>query len=317
MVDLADGSIIDRIEDIEQAAQQAQQARYGKLEPALFDRLQTMKPNDEVKIAIWVAGKPRRSREELYAALAAKYPEAKAALERSGKPFDVGDPQLGNALEAEYTRMVEEDEAALTQPLINTLRGRGYDVTALRAMPAVAAKLPKSIILEIASWPNVQKIYLDDDKQKPAVDSAVPTDRVPVVWQRGFKGSGVSIGILEPGRVGFTGPAGHNYLHQGEIRPCSGEGSGAVTPHKTWVASVAASYQSTYTGVAPDATIHDACTNVTGEDTIAGLAWATDRIATTCLLDFAFRMSVVHLRISLSITIEGMGPGNALAPRQT
>jgi hypothetical protein len=44
---------------------------------------------------------------------------------------------------------------------------------------------------------------------------------------------------------------------------------------KTFVASIAASYHNTLTGVAPDATIVDTCTNGSDGDTVSALSWAT------------------------------------------
>lgn len=76
---------------------------------------------------------------------------------------------------------------------------------------------------------------------------------------------------MEAGKVDFTGPVGHNYLHQGQVRTCTqGE-----QWHKTYVASIGASFHSTLTGVAPDATIVDACTNGSDIDTVSALSWAT------------------------------------------
>jgi hypothetical protein len=76
LVDLADGSVVDDAEAIEQAERAAHRTRYGKLEPALFERLEASKPGDTVPVVIWVAGSLRRSDEELYAELAVKYPKA-------------------------------------------------------------------------------------------------------------------------------------------------------------------------------------------------------------------------------------------------
>ena len=126
LVDLADGSFVDDVEAIEQAEWKAHRARYDKLEPALFERLETISPDGEVPVAIWVTGRPKRSEQELFTELAAKYPEAQAALERSGKPFDVGDPDLINEIEAEYVRLLEADTQERTSSLVRHLEKRGY-----------------------------------------------------------------------------------------------------------------------------------------------------------------------------------------------
>jgi len=54
MVDLADGSFVDDVEAVERAEQEAHRTRYGKLEPALFERLETMKPDNEMPA--WAVG---------------------------------------------------------------------------------------------------------------------------------------------------------------------------------------------------------------------------------------------------------------------
>ena len=191
MVDLADSSLVEDVEAVEQAEREAHRARYGKLEPALFDRLETMRDDEEVEIAAWVAGGPKRSEEELYAALAAKYPEAQTALERSGKPMDVDDRELGRKIEAEYVRMLEVDVQERIQPLMRYLQGQGYAVTTFGALPSIAVTLPKAAILELVERPDVGAVYLSGKEAQPELDSAVPSDRAPAVWQRGFKGNGV------------------------------------------------------------------------------------------------------------------------------
>ena len=257
MIDLGDGSFVDDIEAVERAEELARQAKYGKLEPALYERLETMQPEDTVPVAVWIAGKPARSEQELFAALADKYPEAQEALEHSGKPFDVADRELMRQIKSEYLQMMNEDTQVQAQPLANFLQAEGYSVMVFDAMPAVSATLPKSLILEIMPRSDVGVIYLIEAKETLELDTAVPSDRVPTVWQSGFKGSGVGIAILEGGKVDFSGPqqGQDNYLHQGQVRPCAqGE-----SLHMTWVASIAASYHDAYTGVAPEATIYDAC----------------------------------------------------------
>jgi hypothetical protein len=275
MIDLDDNSFVDDVEKIEQAEQDARFDKYGKLEPFLYEQLRLMKPEDKVQVAIWAAGSPKRSQDEIYASLASKYPEAEQALQLSGKPFDVPDPKIASQLEAEYMAILAEDTRAQVRPLVDSIQAHGYSVTAFDALPAIAVTLPKSVILEIAKRDDVGMIYLVGRMQRAELDTAVPTDLVPSVWQRGYRGSGVNIAILEAGRIDFTGPAGHNFLHQGQVRACTlGE-----EWHKTFVASIAASYHDFLTGVAPDATIVDACTNGSDVDTVSALSWATSRSA--------------------------------------
>ena len=193
MINLDNGSFVDDVEKIEQADQDASFAKYGKLEPLLYEQLQFMKPEDQAQVAIWAAGSPKRSQDELYASLAAKYPEARQALQLSGKPFDVPDPTKASQLEAEYMAMLAEDTQAQIRPLVESIQAQGYSVTTFDALPAIAVTLPKSIILEIAKRDDVGMIYLVGRMQQTELDTAVPTDLVPTVWQRDYRGSGVNI----------------------------------------------------------------------------------------------------------------------------
>jgi hypothetical protein len=272
MIDLNDGNFVDDIEKIEQAEQDSRFAKYGKLEPNLYERLQLMKPDEEVLVAIWTAGPPLRSQNEIYALLADKYPEAKQTLQESGKPFDVSDPKTASQMEADYMAILAEDTRIQISPLVTSIQTQGYKVIAFETLPAVAVTLPKSVILEVAKRSDVGMIYLAEKMQKSQLDTAIPTDLVPAVWQLGYRGSGVNIAILEAGKVDFTGPVGHNYLNQGQVRTCTQ----SEEWHKTLVASIAASYHNTLTGVAPEATILDACTNGSASDTVSALSWATN-----------------------------------------
>jgi hypothetical protein len=94
LVDMNDLSATDDLVAVEQAEADAQRAKYGALEPALYERLQRATDDELIPVAVWVAGKPSRSPQELFQAVAAQFPEAQAALVRSGKPFDVADPAL-------------------------------------------------------------------------------------------------------------------------------------------------------------------------------------------------------------------------------
>lgn len=99
LVDLADSRIEENISALLDAEAQAYQSQYGKLQPALSQRLQELSSNDIVPVAIWMASQPQKTlvdlQEAAVAALAAKYPEAQAAIEHSGKPMDVEGPRTG------------------------------------------------------------------------------------------------------------------------------------------------------------------------------------------------------------------------------
>jgi hypothetical protein len=278
LVDLEDHTVVEDVAAIQRAEEDAYRQEYGKLDPALYERLQQAADDEAIEVAIWIAGRPRRSQQELFAELATMFPEAQAAMERSGKPFDVQDPGVRARIEQAYDAIAKVDTQPLVQPVVDFLQAQRYTVTTYDGLPSVTVVLPKRVILALAERPDVGRIFLIEGEGELLLDSAVPTDRVPVVWQRGFEGTGRSIAILETDNVDFTSnsqdcPAGtHNcFRHPGVTRP----GTAGEFWHASLVASSAASDHGSHKGMAPDATIHSAgMTANTEAGFVDGLKWA-------------------------------------------
>ncbi len=176
-------------EEMETLEREARVARYGKLEPALYERLQGLGDEETLPVAIWIAAGPGQSQGErqaaVSAALAAKYPEARAAMEALKQPMDVSDPELRQRIEAEYRAMMAAQVEARGQPLLVELQRRGITVAAYTGMPSLTTVAPKRLIVELAQRADVSMIYLIEGKEQPALDSSVPTHRAPIVWGRG------------------------------------------------------------------------------------------------------------------------------------
>lgn len=274
LVDLTSGRIEEDISALLAAEAQAHQARYGKLEPALYERLQTLKDDDTVPVAVWVAAQPGRTlaeqQEVAFTTLAAKYPEAKVALARSGKPMDIDNPELAQRIEAEYIALLAAETKARVQPLVRELEQQGFDVTTYEGLPTFTAILPKRVVLSLAHRADVSSIYLVEAHEQADMDSAAPTILAPTVWGRGYDGSGVTIAILENGNV----DSNNTYLN---LSPTSRPGANNPSWHATATASAAASFHGTYRGIAYGATILSAGEDGTQADVIAALQWAFDQ----------------------------------------
>ncbi len=271
---------------IERAEEQARHARYGKLQPALYERLQGMQDNERVTVMIWAAAKPGQSLVEqeaaAMAALAAKYPQARVALEQGGKPTDVDDPELAKRIYAEYVELLNKDLAQRVQPLVKALEVQGATVRTSEGLPLITVSLTKVAILFLAQRGDIGAIYLAEGGQRRyLLNSSVPTNQAPIVWARGYDGTGIDIAILEDDNVNFTSntaecSAGSNncFLHPGATRSAMyGEGW-----HATLVASAAASNHPTYRGMAPGATVMSA--GIQGpnrQDEIDALKWALNQ----------------------------------------
>jgi hypothetical protein len=284
LVDRQTGTV-ENLETIEQAEQQASRAKYGKLQPELAERLQTMSDTDTATVMIWAADRPglnRRAREEAaIAKLAAEYPQARAAVARSGKPMDVDDPELARKIAAEYSTLVNASAAPLAQALAQQLRSVGAQPRTYAGLPAVTMTLTKAAIVQLARRADVGALALDEGQWRTLnINTATATNRVRAVKSRGYDGTGASIAIFEPDSVDFDDvsagglcPAGtHNcFRNPGAFRL----GLDGIGDHATLVASAAASNNATYPGMAPGATLVSA--GVTADTLSSGiqtLTWA-------------------------------------------
>ena len=152
LVDLDDGQVEDRAA-IEEAEEQRHRAKYGKLQPALYERLRGMGEDETVTVTIWVAALPGKSLTEqqaaAFATLAARYPQEREAMERSGKPMDVDDPTLTERIYDEYVQILNAEVASRIQPLVETLEAQGFAVRTAEGLPAVTVTLPRRAIKEL------------------------------------------------------------------------------------------------------------------------------------------------------------------------
>ncbi len=64
LVDLQSGEVVEDISGLLVEEEQARQARYGKLEPALYERLQGLGDGETLPAAIWIAAGPGQSQGE-------------------------------------------------------------------------------------------------------------------------------------------------------------------------------------------------------------------------------------------------------------
>ncbi|NJO84226.1 MAG: VCBS repeat-containing protein [Blastochloris sp.] len=191
LVDRNTGQVEERA-SIESLEDSAHTAKYGKLEPALYDRLQGMQDAETVTVQIWTVAAPGQRLDELETAardtLAAKYPEARAAVENGGLPSDVESPALAERIAQEYSAMVESAVSQRIQPVVADLAAQGVSVQSSAGMPAVTAPLSKQTILQLAQREDVGNIALMDGKLDLNVDTATRTNRAPALWRRNRDG---------------------------------------------------------------------------------------------------------------------------------
>lgn len=269
LVDPATGAIETDVNAIQQKEDEAYAAKYGKLHPTLFDRLQTAAADELLPVAVWVAQDEKaKSPEALEAEAAAQFPEAGEALAKNGVAWAVEISELADKIFRAYADLMNMEAARREQPVREWLEQKGYKVDEMPGIPALTATLTAADIEALAKLPQVAQIYLIEVEAQPEADVAVATDRAPAVWRSGFTGAGVRLAILEPGRINST------------ARTCISVGATrtpgqADSSHKSAVAAMAACNNPTLPGIAPGAVILDADFNGTSQsDFVNALLWS-------------------------------------------
>jgi hypothetical protein len=289
LVDRNHGQVEER-GPVEAAEGRARYAKYGKLQPDLYTRLQQLQDTDLVTVTIVVVdapGQSQSSREQAaYAALAAKYPESRAAIANNKQPMDVDDPVLAEQIYKEYVTLLKTGVSQSKQALVAALQTQGFIVHTSEGLPAVTVSIPKRIVMMVARRGDVGTIFLSELRSQPSISSSVKTNRAPAVWARGFDGSNVKIAFVDATNVDMdnNGAGGlclsgtnNCFLHPGLSRPAFNNCCSQFPDHATLSASAAASNQVTYRGMAYGATIMSAgVSGNTEQEQVDGLVWALD-----------------------------------------
>lgn len=145
---------------IKRADEEAYIARYGKMDSALYRRLQVAEPDEEIAIAIWVNGSGG-GQHTLFEQVAAQFPAAQAAFAQGKLPWDVDDTILTEQIRAQYRLLAQDHTAQRLAPLVNYLEQQyGIMVTPSTSMPTIAVTLTKTQIEELLNYPQVAMLHL-------------------------------------------------------------------------------------------------------------------------------------------------------------
>lgn len=256
-VDPATSTVEPDIAGVLQAEQSAHAAKFGKLHPDLYTRLQTAQEDEKLQAAIWVTYTvDSRQPNELAVEVAALYPEAAAALQERGVPWEVDDSTLSETIWSVYRERLQANVAQRVDPLIAWLREQGWDATKETTIPIVLVTLTKAEIEKVANHPLVEQIYLNETESAPASDIATATSRIPPVWQRGYNGTGIDIAVVETG-LNRTGTNINTTAGTCLTVPAVFDSSLPDGDHQSRVAAIAACNNDARPGVAKGARIFD------------------------------------------------------------
>lgn len=276
-----------------QAERAAYLAKYGKLHPALYDRLQKMADTETLTVGMWLktADLPVTTRAPVYPAA---LQEGNAPL----PPTDVGPPpgtgvpkdvppervntarvaaiqteQAAQAAAVDAERMsqgnlLKQRIAASEQPLIRDLMAGGRSPVYVSPLaPLVYVTLPKSEIVRLSKRADVDTVY-GPNQNRDLMDSARPTQKANTVNAFGFTGTGIRVALVEDSRVETNNP---NLAVVNTRIP----GDPNVDTHATATAGIVASHHPTYTGIAPGASLYSAnATTYTDANLSAAMDWA-------------------------------------------
>ncbi len=295
-----DGSAMS-LEDALTMEEQAHRARYGHLDPDLFDLLETTDDNETQIVGIWLKAEGLTPLERMDIGHQPSWGEAGDAELPQMEPRTaetVGDleedtEEDGKALLAKRVEEIRADQAdqraaldafddanmdhladqisTLQAPLLKELRAQGHEPIYISPIaPLIYVELTKSSILSLANGEDIDTIY-GPNEYHDLMDIAKDTQKADIVDAFGFDGTGVDVAILEDSRVQFNNP----YLNAGTTRVI---GSTNVDDHATATAGMVASQHSTYQGIAQGATIFSAnATTYSDANLSAAMDWAVSQ----------------------------------------
>lgn len=183
------GQVVD-LEALRAAHDAAYIAKYGTLEPRLYEFLKAKGDSDLVRVGIWI-----------------KDVDTRAIKERVAARYGITWLDLTGRSLLEYHDEATKARQEAMRPLVEHLQGLGYQPFVFTISPSLRVTLPKRLILEVAQRPDVANIFLEEGgSAKPELDSAIPAERVPVVWRRALQGSTVKVGIIDFGTINPGNP---------------------------------------------------------------------------------------------------------------
>ncbi len=237
----ADGQVVDG-ESLLSEEQSAHEAKYGKLEPALYQALSAAEL-DTVQVGVWMRDIDHRAVED---AVAAEDPEARF---QDGRPSPSLDRETSDGVWREVMAASAKAYEVLQGDLADGVSAAGGNVLAASAVaPLVYAEVPRSFVGQLAARDDVLALYLMRTYE-PAQGSAYLAERGDVVRGLGLDGSGQSVGVIEQYGVYFGNP----YLNDGRYySPVSQH----LADHPTQVAGCIASTDAAqHPGLAPGALV--------------------------------------------------------------
>jgi hypothetical protein len=221
------------------------ETRFGKLDPALAERLANNSADEPVEVIIWLK-QPSTTEDD-----------RSLPFEVEQLRSDDGQKQFARAQAQLYSDQIDLRRAATVEravaPAIARLTERGHYATTDRYAPVIYASLKPEAIREVARWEEVDQVYLSTIHE-PQLDTVRVTIRTPLVHWLNIKGQGVKVAQVEAkgGRVAANNPYLPSFVQDTTFVCDSPEESDG---HATAVAGVMLSNRPGFGGISPLATL--------------------------------------------------------------
>ena len=161
--------------------QRAHRARYGKLDPKLHKKTESVNASQKVKVAFWLNPTD----------------DLEALDERNGRT-NLTAEEVEQML-ARRAQQVKAATSRATDGLARALQRAGHAVQRLgQSAPVVFATLPAGLVRQVAERADVQLAYLAEDNQyEDHMNVAGPSIKADALWALGINGAGSRIAIIE------------------------------------------------------------------------------------------------------------------------
>lgn len=222
------------IQKLLQDEDNAKKAKYGKLDPALSDKLQTS-GNQEIGVIVWLEDQSKdKTTKKDYA----------VDLTTDENFPGIQDPEVVKKLDqAKKDRKINVN--AIVDPFSKKMSQKGYKHNVDTSAPVIYAKLKKEQINDVASWAEVDTIY-PDAQAVSGLKVARSSIFANTVYGRNIAGFGTKVGEIEVG--------GGVYDYNPYLAPPSIELdtlNTCLNDHAAAVAGIIRSWHPTYFGIAP------------------------------------------------------------------
>ncbi len=218
-------------------------AKYGKFEPAFFEKL-TNEPIEKPVKAIIVLKIPYFD------------PLSRPAGQLPDNGSNISQNEI-DKLNKDEKELLDSKSKPVLEAVIKKFNDKGYDISGITD-GLVSIELPIKVLKEIQEWDEVEGINDGTTKYKPALASARPASGITAINNRNINGTGVKVAQIEVGEgngIGVRLPTTNPYLPMTNIIQDITYACPSAGHHASMVAGILKSTNLANTGLATGVTL--------------------------------------------------------------